>query len=258
MNKEITQVSGIVENSARIVWSNTVSTRWRERPEFRYIENNPDLPNVFLYGDSISMGYTEEVRRQLEGAANVYRLHDNGGTSGSFIPKMKDLHTAMRDPHLENPWKFDWDIIHFNAGIHDLTYLREDDGERDKVNGKLTTTIPQYKQNLEEIIAYLRKLAPRAKLIFATTTPIPEDEPGRIADDAENYNQAALEVLSRHPDIAINDLHALTRPHHSEWWRKPGDVHYNETGSIAQGSQVAKVIRAALSRFGRIDPIHNA
>jgi alpha-L-fucosidase len=249
---QITQVPGIVESSARVAWQDLVPNRVQENPEFRFIEHNPTLPNVFLYGDSISMGYTEEVRRQLDGAANVYRLHDNGGTSGSFIPKMKDLNTAMRDPLLDKPWDFDWDVIHFNAGIHDLTYRREADGERDKIEGKLTTTIPQYKQNLEEIIAYLRKMAPNAKLIFATTTPIPEDEPGRIADDAVKYNKAALEVLSRHPDIAINDLHAFTKPNHSKWWRKPGDVHYNEAGSIAHGTQVAEVIRPALPRFKTI------
>lgn len=236
------------ESSAHIAWREMVPSRLRENEAFRYIENKPTLPNVLIYGDSISINYTEEVRRQLDGKANIYRLHDNGGTSGSFLRKMKDLHTTMRDPLLDKPWNFDWDVIHFNAGIHDLTYRREDDGERDKVAGKLTTPIPQYKKNLEEIFAYLRQLAPKAKLIFATTTPIPEDEPGRIADDAVRYNEAALEVIRKHPDIAINDLHALTKPNHAAWWRKPGDVHYNEAGSIAQGVQVAKVIREALPR----------
>ena len=34
---------------------------------FLYIENNPALPNVLIYGDSISIAYTPIVRGLLEG-----------------------------------------------------------------------------------------------------------------------------------------------------------------------------------------------
>jgi len=234
------------EKSARTAWNDLVDERYREKAAFRYIENNSSLPNVLLYGDSISMGYTPEVRRQLEAEANVYRIHENGAFSASVIPKLKKLHNTMRDPLLDEPWTFDWDVIHFNAGIHDLTYLRADDGKRDKVHGQLRTSIPEYKENQEEIIAYLRELAPEAKLIFATTTPIPENEPGRKAGDGARYNQAALEVLSKHPDILINDLYAFTLPHHADWWTKPGNVHFNKFGATAQGVQVSRAIRQAL------------
>ena len=41
---------------------------------FQYIENNKSLPNVLLYGDSISIGYTEYVKSALYGKANVAAL----------------------------------------------------------------------------------------------------------------------------------------------------------------------------------------
>ena len=40
---------------------------------------NPNLPNVLLIGDSISIGYTLPVRVALMGEANVFRIPENGG-----------------------------------------------------------------------------------------------------------------------------------------------------------------------------------
>lgn len=40
---------------------------------------DPSLPNVLVIGDSISIGYTLQVRHLLNGKANVYRpLSSNG------------------------------------------------------------------------------------------------------------------------------------------------------------------------------------
>jgi alpha-L-fucosidase len=242
---QVTEVPGIVEDSARTTWRFIVGRRDRDKPAFEYIENDPELPNILLYGDSISIGYTPEVRRQLAGEANVYRIHKNGAYSSSVIPKLEDMRTAMRDPLLDEPWTFDWDIIHLNVGLHDLTY-RDADYGRDKVDGKVWIPLDEYKANLEAIIAYLREFAPEAQLVYALTTPVPEGEPGRKAGDAARYNAAALEVLSEHPDIIVNDLWSLTKPNQTEWWTKPGNVHFNEIGQAAQGRHVAEVLRAAL------------
>lgn len=213
-------------------------------PEFAFVENNPALPNVLIYGDSISIGYTQRLRKKLEGKANVYRLYCNGGDSDSVIGKMTRMHDAMRDGELDKPWTFQWDVIQFNVGLHDLKYLSQ--AKLDKENGKQVSSVGTYQKNLGEIIAYLKQLAPDAKLIFATTTPVPEGEPGRIAGDARKYNAAALDVLLKHPEISITDLFAFTEPHHADWWIKPGNVHYNPAGRNAQGDEVARVILEAL------------
>src|SRR3954452_882836 len=47
-------------------------------PIFPEMKEDPVLPRVLLVGDSISMYYTPEVRFQLRGKANVYRIPDNG------------------------------------------------------------------------------------------------------------------------------------------------------------------------------------
>lgn len=210
-----------------------------------YVTNNPALPNILIYGDSISLGYTNRVRELLDGKANVYRLHCNGGDSGTFITKMTKLHQVMGDEKLDAPWNFEWDVIHFNVGLHDLKHLR--DGKYDKVNGQPVSSIEQYKKNLHDIVAYLKSTFPNADVIFATTTPVPEGADGRIEGDAQKYNEAALEVLSNYPTIRINDLYALTKPHHSKWWIRKGDVHYNREGKTAQGDEVARLILEEIS-----------
>ena len=45
-------------------------------------EDDPKLPRVLLIGDSISIGYTTGVRKELKGRANVHRIPGCGSGSG--------------------------------------------------------------------------------------------------------------------------------------------------------------------------------
>lgn len=231
-------------NTAEDAWYKLVGKKFSSRPEFKFVENNPDQPNVLIYGDSISIHYTQRVRKALEGKANVYRLFRNGGDSSTFVPKMTKMHDAICNDQLVDPLTFQWDVIQFNVGLHDLKYLL--DGKHDKVNGQLVSSIEDYKKNLVGIVAYLKDLAPNAKLIFATTTPVATEEPGRVAGDSPKYNAAARQVLAAYPEIVINDLYAFTKPHQSEWQLASDNVHYNEAGFSAQGDEVARIIEKVL------------
>ena len=156
-----------------MAYSHTAKKAWHillervKNPVFTFIPNNPALPNVLIYGDSISIGYTQPVRKNLEDEANVYRIYCNGGDSGSFIEKMTKMHDALRDKRNEGHWSFEWDVIHFNVGLHDLKYWY--DGKLDLQKGKQVNSTDEYAQHLRRIISYLKRLAPRATHIFATT-----------------------------------------------------------------------------------------
>lgn len=208
---------------------------------FKYVNPDNSLPNVLIYGDSISIGYTSTVRNILEGKANVFRFFKNGQSSNRFIPFMEKMKTAMFQPYLKEGWDFDWDVIHFNVGLHDLKYVKN--GKLDKINGRQVNSIEKYKENLDKICIYLAKEYPKAKLIFATTTAVPDEgADGRFAGDSVKYNKAALEVLENYPSIQINDLYSFTKPNAKEWYIKSGNVHYNNIGKKEQGKEVAKVI----------------
>ena len=225
------------------IWENACNNLGKfaaERYQFRYIEPIKNLPKVFIYGDSISIGYTEYVRQSLFGKACVYRLHKNGGASTDFIRNMEALRKGMFKPFLKGGWDFDWDLIHFNVGLHDLKYLYN--RKLDKVNGKQVSSLATYAENLEEIIKYLKATYPKAKLIFATTTPVPEGEPGRFAGDAKRYNEVARQVLKNHKDVEVNDLYQFSLSLMEKHAQSPGNVHYTPEGSRLQGIEVAKVI----------------
>ena len=52
---------------------------------------DPALPNVLILGDSISIGYTLQVRKLLEGKANVFRPLN---TRGDAARTAAEPHTA--------------------------------------------------------------------------------------------------------------------------------------------------------------------
>lgn len=223
---------------------NRLSKMNQTRYQFRYIEPTASLPKVFLYGDSISIGYTEYVRASLSGKADVYRLHENGSSSHEFISKMETFRKALFQPDLKGGWNFNWDVIHFNVGLHDLKFV--DNGKLDKVNGKLVSTLEVYEKKLRENIKYLKSTYPKSKLIFATTTVVPEEEPGRIAGDELNYNKIALKVLKEYPEIRVNNLHDFSIPILKNYQDKKGSVHYNSEGYRLLGIEVANQIARVL------------
>lgn len=234
---------GANKKIAETAWS---GLRADDGPVFSYVHPKKGIPNILLYGDSISIGYTTTVREELVGKATVFRIFSNGISSHDFIPKMDKLEQTMFKPHLKGGWDFEWDLIHFNVGLHDIKYMSSKG--MDKENGKIVSTVPIYKENLVDISEYLQDNFPNTKLIFATTTPVPENANGRYAGDAKKYNEAALEVLKNYPSVIINDLYGYTRPNHEKWMEKPGNVHYNELGTTEQGKKVAEVILEQLNQ----------
>ncbi len=185
------------------------------------IEDQPGLPRVLLIGDSISMGYTLPVRKQLEGVANVHRVPTNGG------PTIRGLAEIER-------WLGDrpWDVIHFNWGLHDL--------RRDK--GDAQVSLADYEKNLDELVARLKQTG--ATLIWASTTPVPEGSRNRQPGDEVKYNEAAARVMQKH-GVEVNDLYAFALPRLAKIQHK-ADVHFNARGNDVLGEEVAAKIRAAI------------
>ena len=199
--------------------------------------DKPDLPRVLLIGDSISIGYTVPVRKLLEGKVNVHRIPTNGRYYAYGAQNIKK-------------WlgKKKWDVIHFNWGLWDLCYRNpksKTQGNRDKVNGKLTATPEEYKKSMEEIVAILKNTG--AKLIWCETTPVPEGEAGRKVGDSLKYNAVANEIMKAN-GIQINQLHSHAVKKLPEIAKKPGDVHFTSKGSEYLAEKVAEEINKALQK----------
>lgn len=196
-------------------------------PSFVEITDDPNLPNVLLIGDSISMGYTIPTRERLAGRANVHRPADNCGPTSHGLAQM--------DNWLGNRT---WDLIHFNWGLHDLKYVDAEGRLTDAGKGRHFTSVDQYKQNLDKLVARLKTTG--AKLIWATTTPVPAGANGRKQGDAAVYNAAAMEIVNQ-SGITVNDLYAFALPRLKEI-QLPQNVHFTQEGSGRLAEQVANSI----------------
>lgn len=182
-----------------------------------FVQDKPGLPRVLLIGDSVSRGYTQDVRKALDGKANVHRAPENCGPTANGIKKI-------------DAWlgESKWDVIHFNFGIHDRG-----------------TPLSDYTQRLEQLVDRMKKTG--AKLVWASTTPIPDDAAkNQKAESIVERNNAAASIMQKH-NVAIDDLFGTITPHLAKL-QNPNDVHFNAEGYQFLGKQVAKVLETQMSK----------
>jgi lysophospholipase L1-like esterase len=213
-----------------------------------FFKPDPDLPNVLILGDSISIGYTLPVRKLLLKKANVYRPMNAKNTAPDNCGNTKmGLRNLKRWIDTKRIGGKKWDVIHFNWGLWDINrripHNQDNTGIRDKIKGTISFTEKEYAENLEKIIEILKKTD--AKLIWGNTSFVPKGEEGRVMGDEIKYNAAAAKVMKKH-HIPINDIHRLTSQFESSLFRGPGDVHYKDAGSQKIAKQVVEQINKAL------------
>ena len=130
--------------------------------------------------------------------------------------------------HLCDQCRFD--VVHFNNGMHGWGYSEE-----------------EYGQQFPALVATIRKHAPKAKLIWAMTTPVrTKGDLSQLADRTDRVqarNRIALAIVTKE-GIAVNDLFALVKDH-PEYWREDG-VHFNGKGTAAQAEQVSQRVLEAM------------
>ncbi len=195
-------------------------------PAFAKVNDDPKLPRVLLIGDSISIGYTVPVQKLLAGKANVHRISENGGPTTNGLAKI--------DKWLGNG---KWDVIHFNWGLHDLKM---------DANGKHQVPLADYEKNLRSLVQRMK--ATGARLIWASTTPVPEGKinPPRKESDVVAYNAAAKKIMEEN-GVAIDDLYRFARPMLTKI-QQPVNVHFTPKGSEALAERVAANIQEALNK----------
>ncbi len=176
-----------------------------------FVKDDPKLPRVLLIGDSVSRGYTQPTRKALTGKANIHRAPANCGPTASGL---KNIEVWLGEGK--------WDVIHFNFGIHDRA-----------------TPAADYVKRLEEIVTRLEKTG--AKLIWASTTPIPDNPAQKqTAASIVEKNAVAAEVMKKH-GIPTDDLFGAMTPRLAEL-QNPNDVHFKGEGYDFLGAQVGEAI----------------
>jgi len=218
-------------SAERREWEKLSDRHWRLMKRvgeaYAFVKDDPGLPNVLLIGDSISIYYTDTVRRLLAGHADVYRTPMGPGKAETLFESLDDF--------LANGT---WDVIHFNSGLHD--FARTEGTPED---------LAVYRKNLETIIAKLRTTG--AKLVWGNTTPVPEKAIASSDLRCQAYNAEAAKLMAEE-GIAVNDLYSAILPNHPLYWTAPNNIHFNSLGSALLGRRVANAVLAEL-REGSVD-----
>lgn len=180
-----------------------------------FVQDVAELPKVLLIGDSVSRGYTQAVRKALLGKANVHRAPENCGPTANGLKKI-DIWLGEEK----------WDVIHFNFGIHDRN-----------------TPLTEYGARLEQLVQRMAKTG--AKLVWASTTPIPDDAPKQqTAASVVEHNQLASKIMEKY-GVKTDDLFEAITPQLATL-QNPNDVHFNAAGYDFLGQTVATAVEAAL------------
>jgi lysophospholipase L1-like esterase len=193
---------------------------------------------VLLLGDSISIGYTPFVQEVMADNAVVLRPMKNDKPENCSG-------TTAGVQHIDRWLQIDggkWDVIHFNWGLHDLKHVLPDDPTKtsDKSTDPPQASVEVYEKQLREIVTKLQ--ATGAKLIFATTTYVPDGahKAYRSNADVERYNAAALKLM-KEKNIAVDDLYTATKDNY-QTWQLPVNVHFKPEGSKAMAELVVKAV----------------
>jgi len=190
------------------------------------------LPRVVLVGDSIRIGYAPLVAKLLAGKAIVVSPKPNGEDSGNVLRNLDEWVIK------EKP-----DVVHINAGLHDLKL-------KDK---SYQVPLVEYERNLKTILARIQKET-KAKIVFATTTPILDDLHAqrkvgfdRFEADVQKYNTAAVSVMKQ-AGVSINDLHKLVESGGKEKLMQRDGTHYTQEGYETLAAAAADSILRSLAQ----------
>jgi len=194
----------------------------KRKAVFQAPQDDPKLPRVLLIGDSISIGYTLPTRKLLSGRANLHRIPTNGGPTTRGLQQI-------------DQWLGDkkWDVIHFNWGLHDLKHI----------GGQKQVSLADYEKNLTKLVARLKRTG--AKLIWCSTTPVPQGgKPHRLDKDVQEYNAVAAKIMKAN-DIPTNDLYSFALERLDKIQR-PRNAHFTPEGSKVLAGEVARQIEKVL------------
>ena len=197
----------------------------------------------YILGDFVSTGYAPIVQTMMADTATVLWPVSADGKPENCQG------TKSGVQHIDRWWQTGggkWDVIHFNWGLHDLKHESADGKPSGLETDPVQSTVEAYEKQLRELVAKLKTTG--AKLVFATSTPVPEGrlKPFRSDADVVRYNQAAVRVMQEH-QIAVNDLYAFIKPKMAEW-QLPSNVHFNPEGCKALAQKVAGAIGSALKQ----------
>jgi lysophospholipase L1-like esterase len=150
--------------------------------------DDPARPRVLLIGDSILNGYLKAVAASLDGKAYVDAWVNPYNQS-------EHLNKLLAEVLANGPY----DVVHFNMGLHGWQPGRIKPGTFEPLT--------------KAYVQVIRDKLPRAKIIWASSTPVtvkgePTKRDPAIDDTIVEHNRMAASVM-REMQVPVNDFYAL-------------------------------------------------
>jgi lysophospholipase L1-like esterase len=186
--------------------------------------NKTDLPRVLLIGNSITRLYNKNVEKQLEGKAYVARLSTSMSVGDPAL--LDEISTFMR--------QYSFDVVHFNNGMHGWDYSEKEYGD----------AFPKFFETI-------KKYAPKAKFIWAATTPRRTgkgmQQLDKLTDRIKVRNKIAADYFADKPEVKTNDLFSVV-VRNPAYYENGDGTHPNALGVRALANRVSDQISEALGK----------
>lgn len=157
--------------------------------------------------------------QKLVHSAKVYQFASSTSLGDPRLPKQLAEFWAREE--------VDFQVIHLSNGLHGWSYTER-----------------QYGGALPLFLSEIRKLAPDARLVSATSTAVRDDNAtGATNARIDARNNIATAFFAK-LGIPIDDQHRLMLDHRNDY---QDPVHFNETGSAIQAEQAADTIQNLLT-----------
>jgi len=190
---------------------------WEVRP----VHPDAKLPNVLLLGDSITRDYFPEVKKELDGAANVYLMAASTSVGDPRISAQLQEFAAMEGVRFR--------VVHLNNGMHGWEYSEAE------YEGAFRGYLEAVKRLLDD----------GGRLVWASITPVRSDTPNGASNARIDARNAIAEKIAQAEKLALDDQHKLMLGHQD---LHADAVHFTPAGAALQGKQAAASIRAALAQ----------
>ena len=191
--------------------------------------------NVLLVGDSIRIGYCQQVKEKLSDIAEVQYSDDNARFAKYILFCIREW---------IDQYGADADVVVLNCGLWDVVHMRE--------ASYTITELGEYRTDLVKIIGQIREALPAAKIIWASITPVDEEgnrrsRPDHIRynADIEAFNHCAEDVMLEN-GCEICDLYAVIKNASYALWTD--GVHYTPEGYALLANAVTDKICGVMSR----------
>jgi len=180
--------------------------------------NDLDKPHVLLIGDSITRDHYPVVEAILTDQAYVGRLSTSKSLGDPAL--LAQIAQVLKEGRYR--------VIHFNNGLHGSGYSES-----------------EYVRALSQLIALFRDAAPKARLIWGSSTNLLVGYQGDHPSLARmrERNRLAADCVSRQ-GIPLDDLYVMASQH-PEYHLTDG-VHFTQEGNNMLGHEVADSIKKEL------------